>query len=77
MKAEDLVEILEERPFVPLRLCLSNGRSHEIRHPEMVIVSPDVVVIGMRGDNGSKLAERVRWCSTAHIVEVEPVVTSS
>jgi len=56
MKAEDLVEILEERPFVPLRLCLSNGCSHEIRHPEMVIVSPDVVVIGMRGDNGSKLA---------------------
>jgi len=73
MKAEDLVETLEERPFVPLRLCLSN----EIRHPEMVIVSPDVVVIGMRGDNGSKLAERVRWCSTAHIVEVEPVVALS
>jgi hypothetical protein len=35
MTAEDLIELLEERPFRPLRLGLANGRSYNVRHSKM------------------------------------------
>jgi hypothetical protein len=73
MKAEDLIELLEERPFRTLRIRLTDGRSYEIRHPEMAIVTPNIVAIGLSQGNGSRLAERVTNCSIAHIVEVEPI----
>jgi hypothetical protein len=71
MKAEDLIEMLEERPFIPLLLYLSNGRTHEIRHPEMAIVSEELVTIGLPASEGSLLADRVSFCATSHIVEAE------
>ncbi len=73
MTAEDLIELLEERPFVPVRLHLADGRSHDIRHPEMAIVTPTLVAIGLSQTNGSRLVERVRLCSIAHIVEAVPI----
>jgi hypothetical protein len=73
MTAENLVELLEVRPFIPVRLRLADGRSHELRHPEMAIVSPTVVALGLSQGNGSRLVERVRLCSIAHIVEAEPI----
>jgi len=76
MTAEDLIELLEERPFVPWRLRLDDGRSYEIRHPERAIVTPTIVAIGLSSPaNGSRLAERVTHCSIAHIVEAEPAGT--
>lgn len=73
MIAEDLIELLEEHPFKPLRLRLSECRTYEIRHPEMAIVTPTVVAIGLSKGNGSRLAERITNCSIAHIVELEPL----
>jgi hypothetical protein len=48
MTSEDLIELISERPFIPLRVYLSNGRTHDIRHPEMAIVGRDVVAIGVQ-----------------------------
>jgi len=76
MTAEELIELLEERPFRPLRLRLTDGRSYEIRHPEMAIVTPSIVAIGLAPGNGTRLAERITHCSVAHIVEAEPVESS-
>ena len=73
MTAEDLVELLEERPFVPLRIRLDDGRSYEVRHPEMAIVTPTLVAIGISKENGSRLGQRITLCSIAHIVEAEPM----
>ena len=58
MRHEDLIELLEERPFVPLRLHLSNGRTHDIRHPEMAIAGRDVVALGIENDEDD--APRIR-----------------
>lgn len=77
MKAEDLIELLEERPFSPIRVHLSNGRTHEIRHPEMAIVSGEIVTIGLRPDEASLRAERLTHCATAHVVEAEPMTLQS
>jgi len=75
MNAENLIELLEERPFVPLRMHLSDGRKHDIRHPEMAIVAAAVVAIGLPRADNSAIAERITNCATAHIVEVEPLAS--
>jgi hypothetical protein len=72
MSAEELIELLEERPFSPLRLHLADGRVREIRHPEMAIVSETNVAIGVPRDEESKVALRFTFCSIPNIVEVEP-----
>ena len=70
MTSEELIELLEERPFVPLRVYLSNGRTHEIRHPEMAIVGRDVVAIGVAKEDDE--VPSIRLISIRHINEVEP-----
>jgi hypothetical protein len=72
MTAEELVELLEERPFIPLRLHLADGRTREIRHPEMAFVSRTHVAIGVLGDDESRIPVRMTFCSIPNIVEVEP-----
>jgi hypothetical protein len=74
MKAEDLIELLEERPFIPLRLYLSDGRTHDVHHPEMAIVSEEIVTVGLRPGDSTVFVDRVTYCATAHIVEVEPML---
>lgn len=71
MKAEDLIELLEERPFVPLRFHMSNGRVHEVRHPEMAIVGENIVALGVQHE-GSEYP-RIRLVSLPHINEVEQI----
>jgi hypothetical protein len=72
MTSEELIELLEERPFQPLRLHLDDGRVHEIRHPEMAIVAETIVAIGIPRDDDPRRATKITHCSIPHIVEVEP-----
>jgi hypothetical protein len=71
MTSEELIELLAERPFIPLRLHLSNGRSHEIRHPEMAIVGEDIVAIGVLREG--ETYPRIRLVDLGHINEIEQV----
>ncbi len=75
MKAEELIEILSEQPFVPLRLHMSNGRTHEVRHPEMAIVGEEVVALGIAQPDSER--PRIRMVSITHINEVEHLVQTS
>jgi hypothetical protein len=71
MTAEELITMLEVRPFQPLRLHLADGRTREIRHPEMALVSESLIAIGVPRDDESKVV-RFTFCSVPNIVEVEP-----
>jgi hypothetical protein len=77
MTADELIELLEERPFQPLRLHLADGRMREIRHPEMAIVSESLVAIGIPRNDESRIATKITYCSLPHIVEAEPIVSAS
>jgi hypothetical protein len=72
MTSEELIELLAERPFKPLRLHLADGRIREIRHSEMAIVAEDTIAIGVSRDEGSRKAYKITHCSIQNIVELEP-----
>jgi hypothetical protein len=75
MTPEALIELLEERPFQPLRLHLDDGRVREIRHPEMAIVADTIVAIGIPREDDPRRATKITHCSIPHIAEVEPLET--
>jgi hypothetical protein len=73
MTRNELVEILEDRPFKPLLLHMSNGRTHEIRHPENAIVADHhAALLAVRDGE-----EIIRIISLPHVTEVEPLAAGS
>ncbi|HVT30896.1 MAG TPA: hypothetical protein VHE81_23015 [Lacipirellulaceae bacterium] len=72
MTPENLESVL--KPFVPVRIHMSNGRTHEIGHPDDAIVGDEVVAIGVR-EKGSE-RPRIRLLSLININEVEPVTSA-
>ena len=72
MSPEELIECLAVRPFVPLRIHMSNGRSHDIRHSELAIVSQNLVAIGVQFED-DEIPSRIRLVDVHHINEVEPI----
>jgi hypothetical protein len=73
MTKSELVEMLAERPFTPILIYMSNGRTHEVRHPENAIVGDfHVALLAMRDGE-----EVIRVISLPHINEVERVAAGS
>lgn len=77
MRAEEFLELLRVRPFVPLRVHLTDGRMHDIRHSDGVIVMRQRVDFGVPEDSNSGVMERVEHCSLLHVVRVEELPPAS
>ena len=71
MRAQDLLELIRSRPFVPLRIHATDGRTYDVRHPDQVIVLRSRLVIGVGAHNG--IPERLEHLSLLHVVRVEEV----
>ena len=72
MRRDEIVKLLQDRPFKPFRLILSNGTIHEIRHPEMAIVLPSAMYIGIPATAGpAGAADDIVIVSLVHIVQSE------
>jgi hypothetical protein len=70
MTLETIRAMLSRRPFLPLRVKMSNGEIFEIRHPEMAMLTKTALVINLPEKNGGP-SERVEFCSYLHIASVE------
>lgn len=46
MTAETIREFLRREPFKPLVIRMSNGESHQVRHPECLLVLKTEVILG-------------------------------
>ncbi len=73
MGPEDMREFLQKKPFQPFRLTLTDGRTYEVRHPEMVMVGRSAVAIGLPAPNDPRpVYDRLVTVSLLHIMQVEP-----
>ncbi len=79
MRTIEIEEQRTERPFVPFRLCLSDGKGYGdqshlwVRHPEMLIVSRTVLAVAVHKPR-SRQPERVVLCDPVHVVRLEPLL---
>ena len=62
---ETIREWLNRRPFEPFVVRLSNGETHEVRHPENVILLKSRIVIGYPE------SDRAVHCSLIHVNSIE------
>ncbi len=74
MRPQDILKYLQRTPFQPFRLCLSDGRLFEIRHPEMAMVGRSAVISGIPDPKEEEpIYERSFDCSIMHITSLEPI----
>ena len=63
MRPEDIRDFVQRRPFQPFRMTLTDGRSYEIRHPELAMVGRSTVAIGLpAADDPRPIYDRVTAC---------------
>ena len=74
MRPDDIVEMLQEKPFRPFRIYLSDGTVYEIRHAELVKVGRSKAMIFFPTvDEPHAAFERYVSASLLHITRLEPV----
>jgi hypothetical protein len=82
MRAADIRRLLQARPFEPIRVGLSDGRSVLIRHPDQAVVSNRYLLVGVTEiarsrplvtpDSGDTVARDAFWVNLLHVVSIEP-----
>ena len=74
MLQDDLIHILLQKPFEPIRLVLSDGAKYDIYHPDLVLVEFSIVRIGHPAAQLTQaLTHREVIVSLDHIVRIEPI----
>lgn len=71
MRPEDIRELRDAQPFVPFRVCLTDGKAYEVPHRDFVMVAKTVIDIGIASDPSSKIYDQIVRVSPLHIVRIE------
>ncbi len=69
-------ELLAQRPFQPSRLVMSSGQTHDVRHPEMALLTRTSIFVGTEIENDGVPAE-FKICSLLHVTAIEPLNPSA
>jgi len=68
--ALELKERMDAQPFKSFRICVSDGKTYDITHHDMMFVKRNAVLIGIDLDSHS-IAERLVECALIHITRIE------
>jgi hypothetical protein len=77
IKPEDVLELLRQQPFRPFRIHMSDGSSHEVRHPELALVFPRRVVVAVPSPRREGLMQDLHYCAILHITRLEELADAS
>jgi hypothetical protein len=77
MSHEDLKNRIQQRPFVPFRLVLTEGTSYEVRHPELFMLGKRGAVIGLAKNPEQTFFDATVVVDLLHIVRLEPLDTAA
>jgi hypothetical protein len=72
MTVQTFREMLDRRPFQPVRVVLSSGQSYEIRHPEMALLTRTSLLVGVDVAEDGVPAE-FKILSLLHVTAIEPI----
>jgi hypothetical protein len=73
MSPNEIVEVLDARPFEPFRLVVSSGNVYDIDAPHQVVVANRYVHIAMPAHPGDRIAERIIRIDLLHVTELVPL----
>ena len=73
--AHQLKERMDSQPFKPFRVCLSDGKSFDVRNHDAAFIKRNAIEIGLDADP-SGLAERFVECAIIHITHIEDLAAA-
>jgi hypothetical protein len=74
MYPEEIIRFLRAQPFAPFQMRISNGKTYEIRHPDLAIVTPSAIYVGIPKQGTSlEVATEIVVVSLNHVVEMAPL----
>ncbi len=76
MTVQTFRELLTQRPFRPFRLVMSSGKTYEIRHPEMAMLTRTDILVGI-DETDEGVPANFRICSLLHVTAVEPLIPAT
>jgi hypothetical protein len=71
---EDILERLKRRPFTPLRIVTTTG-SHEIHHPDLVLVGRRFIEIGKASRENPETFDSISQVAILHITAMENITS--
>lgn len=74
MSPDELNSWIRRRPYIPLRVHVTDGVHYDIPIPDMAMVGRMVLFIGLRCDVQSPLFDEPVMVSMRHVTRVEPIV---
>ena len=72
MRAQEVHAHTRKLPFVPIRVFVSDGSPHDVRHPEFILITQRETVIGTPS-RGDKIPETTVYIDPVHITRIEPI----
>lgn len=78
MRPEDVYHQLHKQPFQPFRIHLSNGKTFDVRHPELAVVGRTTIWIGRPAvDVAIPIYDDYDLVALVHINNLEPLSATS
>lgn len=74
INATDLRDRMNETPFRPFRITMSDGRTFTVPNHDVVLVKKNSILVGIDLDSTS-FAQKYVECVILHITSIEDVVT--
>jgi hypothetical protein len=73
--AQHVRDLLTAVPFQPFRIVTSSGATYEVRHPEIVLVTRQVLYVGVYEPNRLDFPVRAALVSVLHVTDLQPLPT--
>jgi hypothetical protein len=72
VRPADVLEFVRRRPFQPFRITLTDGRTYDARHPDLIMVGRSSMVLGTPAPEETEpVYDRAIPISLLHIMQIE------
>ena len=66
----DVKARLRDQPFVPMQIVTTTGQTYDIRHPDLVFVGKNFLIVGLPASDNPSLPEQVTRIALVHVSEL-------
>ncbi len=73
IRPEDIRERIDKRPFEPFRICMTDGRTYDVTHPELCLLARTTAWVAIPDPKVKRMVMRIDQCALVHIVCIEPL----
>jgi len=75
---QQLIEFMRTRPFRPFCIHVSDVASYDVRHPDVVLVTPSYAIVGSpAADRPLPAIAKHDVVDLFHIIRLEPIQTTT